>query len=114
MKTTPYGPALATFPDKTAFYAANPHAATDWDWKTHPGSAPLGSDVFNDRTGYLVTVCHPNLGLGKDGGAGPFRVRAQDRRDPRAGQLDDLRRGAQQVPAPELKRRRSAFGRVGP
>lgn len=71
MKTTPYGPALATFPDKAAFYDANPHAAKEWDWKTHPGSAPLGSDVFNDRTGYLVTVCHPNLGLGKDGGAGP-------------------------------------------
>lgn len=64
MASTPYGPALAKFASKADFYAAYPGAAEGWEWKTHPGTAPLGSDLFNDRSGYLVIVCHPGTGLG--------------------------------------------------
>lgn len=56
--TTPFGPSLSFFADKAAFYAAHPQAAQGWDWRTHPGSAPLGSDLFKtDR--WFIVVCHP-------------------------------------------------------
>lgn len=57
--TTPFGPILATYPNKTAYYNARPDLADGWDVAGHPGSAPLGWDLVNDSEWVLV-FCGPS------------------------------------------------------
>lgn len=57
--TNRWGTPLSTFQNRNDFYAAYPHLLTGWgNLKDHPGRAPLGLDVLNDRDS-LVILCAP-------------------------------------------------------
>ena len=69
---TPYGTAVdGPYASKQDFYSAYPQAAQGWNWKEHPGTAPLGSDLWgakgrdgrSEDDDWLLTLCHPSTPL---------------------------------------------------
>lgn len=49
---------MSTFQSKPDFYGRFPDLGVNWDWETHPGSAPLGADIRHSDE-WLVVFCCP-------------------------------------------------------
>lgn len=83
MTNTPFGPALASYTSQDDFYADNHALAQGWNYKTHPGSAPLGWDlvpgVGRQDPRWLVVFCGPERNFGGDEPKGQGSVVAFDR-----------------------------------
>lgn len=63
--STPWGSPLSTFQSKSDFYASFPDLGANWDWESHPGSAPLSADIrhFDE---WLTVFCSPTDNYGNE------------------------------------------------